>query len=141
MRLGWIGLGVMGASMCAHLQRAGHALTVTTRTRAKAEALLAAGAAWADTPRAVAEASEVVFTMVGFPRDVREVALGKEADEVGRKLRAASRRRAKAHRVENRARWRTVPVGGRRVIGLAKLRHLRGLAGSPAIRSDGRPDP
>jgi 3-hydroxyisobutyrate dehydrogenase len=76
MRLGWIGLGVMGASMAAHLQRAGHALTVTTRTRAKAEPLLAEGAAWADSARAVAEASEVVFAMVGFPRDVREVALG-----------------------------------------------------------------
>jgi 3-hydroxyisobutyrate dehydrogenase len=76
MRLGWIGLGVMGDSMCAHLQRAGYALTVHTRTRARAAQRLAEGAAWADTPRAVAEASDVVFTMVGFPRDVRAVAFG-----------------------------------------------------------------
>ena len=76
MRLGWIGLGVMGGSMCTHLLRAGYPLTVHTRTRAKAAAQLAAGAAWADSSRAVALASDVVFTMVGFPRDVREVALG-----------------------------------------------------------------
>ncbi len=76
LRVGWIGLGVMGAPMCGHLLRAGHAVTVSTRTRAKAEPLLAAGAAWADGPRAVAEASDVVFTMLGFPRDVREVVLG-----------------------------------------------------------------
>jgi 3-hydroxyisobutyrate dehydrogenase len=76
MNLGWVGLGVMGASMCAHLRRAGHDMTVYTRTRALAEEVLAAGAEWAGTPRAVAEVSDVVFTMVGFPRDVREVALG-----------------------------------------------------------------
>jgi 3-hydroxyisobutyrate dehydrogenase len=68
----------MGAAMCGHLQRAGHAMTVYTRTRARAAERLAEGAAWADSPRAVAEASEIVFTMVGFPRDVREVALGNE---------------------------------------------------------------
>jgi 3-hydroxyisobutyrate dehydrogenase len=75
-RLGWIGLGVMGAPMCAHLQRAGYALTVHSRTRERAEALLDGGASWADHPRAVAHASDVVFTMVGFPCDVREVVLG-----------------------------------------------------------------
>jgi 3-hydroxyisobutyrate dehydrogenase len=74
--LGWIGLGVMGGSMCGHLLRAGYRLTVHTRTRAKAAPQLAAGAVWADSPRAVAEASDVVFSMVGFPSDVREVALG-----------------------------------------------------------------
>jgi 3-hydroxyisobutyrate dehydrogenase len=75
-RIGWIGLGVMGASMAGHLLRAGLAVTVQTRTKAKAEPLIALGAVWADTPRAVAGASDVVFTMVGFPEDVREVALG-----------------------------------------------------------------
>jgi 3-hydroxyisobutyrate dehydrogenase len=75
-KLGWIGLGVMGRSMCAHLLGAGHAVTVYTRTPARADEVIAAGAVWADSPRAVAEASDVVFTMVGFPRDVREVALG-----------------------------------------------------------------
>jgi len=76
MRLGWIGLGVMGAPMCAHLRRAGHELTVHTRTRGRADRAIAEGCVWGDSPRAVAEASEIVFTMVGFPRDVREVLLG-----------------------------------------------------------------
>jgi len=76
MKLGWIGLGVMGGSMCTHLLRAGYPLTVHTRTRAKAAAQLAAGASWADSPRAVARNCDVVFTMVGFPREVREVVLG-----------------------------------------------------------------
>jgi 3-hydroxyisobutyrate dehydrogenase len=82
-RIGWIGLGVMGASMCGHLQRAGYATTVSTRTRARAEALLAAGARWAGSPREVAAASDVVFTMVGFPRDVRDVVIGDEGVLVG----------------------------------------------------------
>jgi 3-hydroxyisobutyrate dehydrogenase len=75
-RIGWIGLGVMGAPMCGHLLRAGYAVRVHTRTRAKAEPLLREGAQWAGDPRALAEASDVVFTLVGFPRDVREVVLG-----------------------------------------------------------------
>ncbi|MBM4268031.1 MAG: NAD(P)-dependent oxidoreductase [Deltaproteobacteria bacterium] len=75
-RIGWIGLGVMGASMGGHLRSAGFRTTVYTRTRAKAEPLLARGAVWAETPRDVAAASDVVFTMVGFPADVREVVLG-----------------------------------------------------------------
>jgi 3-hydroxyisobutyrate dehydrogenase len=74
--IGWIGLGVMGASMCRHLMDAGFAMTVYTRTRASAAPHLAAGAAWADTPAEVAARSDVVFTMVGFPNDVREVILG-----------------------------------------------------------------
>ena len=72
-RIGWIGTGVMGLSMCGHLMAAGHPATVYNRTRAKAEPLLAKGAAWADSPRAVAEASDVVFTIVGYPEDVRRV--------------------------------------------------------------------
>ena len=75
-RIGWIGTGVMGASMCGHLLRAGFAATVFNRTRAKAEPLLAAGARWAESPKAVAAASDVVFTMVGYPADVRQVILG-----------------------------------------------------------------
>ena len=78
MRVGWIGLGVMGGSMCMHLVRAGYPLTVHTRTRAKAAAQLAAGAVWADSPVGVAQVSDVVFTMLGFPNDVREVALGRD---------------------------------------------------------------
>jgi 3-hydroxyisobutyrate dehydrogenase len=75
-RIGWIGVGVMGRSMCAHLVGAGYRTTVTTRTREKAQPLLDRGAAWADTPRAVAEASDVLVTMVGFPADVRDVYFG-----------------------------------------------------------------
>ena len=72
-RIGWIGTGVMGQSMCGHLLAEGYRTTLYTRTRAKAQALLDRGAAWADSPRAVAESSDVLFTMVGFPRDVRDV--------------------------------------------------------------------
>jgi 3-hydroxyisobutyrate dehydrogenase len=75
-RIGWIGAGVMGASMAARLLDAGYAVTVTTRTRARAAPLLAAGADWAETGAGVAARSDVVFSMVGFPADVREVLLG-----------------------------------------------------------------
>jgi len=76
MRVGWIGTGVMGASMCGHVLDKGHEVTLHTRTRQKAEPLLARGAAWADSPRAVADASDVVCTMLGFPDEVRAVYLG-----------------------------------------------------------------
>lgn len=75
-RIGWIGLGVMGTSMCGHLMARGFSMTVHNRTRSKAEGLLQRGAAWANTPREVAERSDVVFAIVGFPQDVREVMLG-----------------------------------------------------------------
>ena len=72
-RIGWIGTGVMGHSMCGHLLAAGFPTTVYSRTKAKSDPLLSAGASWADSPREVAAASDVIFTMVGFPQDVREV--------------------------------------------------------------------
>ncbi|MDQ1432347.1 MAG: 3-hydroxyisobutyrate dehydrogenase [Actinomycetota bacterium] len=75
-RVGWIGTGVMGGAMCGHLLRGGYPVTVTTRTRARADALTAEGAVWAATPAEVAAASDLVFSMVGFPADVREVVLG-----------------------------------------------------------------
>jgi 3-hydroxyisobutyrate dehydrogenase len=68
----------MGSSMCGHLLDAGYAATVYSRTRARAEPLLEKGATWADSPPAVAEASDVVFTMLGFPVDVRGVVLGRD---------------------------------------------------------------
>lgn len=77
-RVGWIGTGVMGASMCGHLLQAGFATTVFTRSRAKAASLLERGADWAATPREVAEKSDIVFAIVGFPKDVREVFLGSQ---------------------------------------------------------------
>lgn len=75
-RVGWIGTGVMGASMCGHLLGRGFAITVHSRTRAKAEPLLGRGALWADSPAEVAERSDVVFTMLGFPDEVRACILG-----------------------------------------------------------------
>ena len=75
-RIGWIGTGVMGSSMCGHLITAGYAATVYNRTAEKARPLVAKGAKLADSPRSVAEAADVIFTIVGFPHDVREVTLG-----------------------------------------------------------------
>ena len=66
----------MGTAMAGHLLAKGHALTVFSRTRFKAEGLLLRGARWADSPARVADESDVVFTMVGFPRDVSDVYLG-----------------------------------------------------------------
>lgn len=77
-RIGWIGTGVMGSSMCGHLLTHGFSVTASTRTREKASALLDAGATWADSPSEVASNSDLVFTMVGYPADVREVILGDE---------------------------------------------------------------
>lgn len=76
--VGFIGTGVMGAAMAGHLLAAGHAVTVYNRTRAKAQPLLEAGAAWADSPAAAAREAAVVVTILGFPEDVREVYLGRD---------------------------------------------------------------
>src|SRR6476619_7285077 len=75
-RVGWIGTGVMGSSMVGHLMTAGFKPPVYTPRKEKAERLRGGAAAWPDTPKAVAEASDVVFAIVGFPADVREVFLG-----------------------------------------------------------------
>jgi 3-hydroxyisobutyrate dehydrogenase len=82
-RVGWIGTGVMGRWMCHHLLARGYKATVYNRSRDKAKPLLDEGAAWADSPRAVAERSDVVFAIVGFPRDVREVFLGPDGALAG----------------------------------------------------------
>jgi 3-hydroxyisobutyrate dehydrogenase len=82
-RIGWIGLGVMGRSMCGHLIDRGFSATVYTRTTKTADSVLAKGAEWADGPKTVAEQSDVVFTIVGFPSDVREVVLGPDGALAG----------------------------------------------------------
>lgn len=82
-RLGWIGTGVMGASMCGHLMNAGFTVFVHNRTKAKAQRLASHGAHWADSPRQVAEAADVIFTMVGTPADVRHVVLESEGTLAG----------------------------------------------------------
>jgi len=83
--VGWIGTGVMGASMARHLLDAGYPMTVFSRTRRRAEPLLEAGAAWAESPRCVAERSEITFSIVGYPSDVREVHLGADGTLAGAK--------------------------------------------------------
>ncbi len=65
--------------MCGHLMARGFPTTVFNRTRSKADSLIQAGATWADSPKAVAENSDVVFSIVGYPEDVREVLLGERA--------------------------------------------------------------
>jgi 3-hydroxyisobutyrate dehydrogenase len=84
-RIGWIGTGVMGRWMCQHLMIKGYKATVYNRTKDKAKPLLDQGAAWADTPQHVAEKSDIVFAIVGFPKDVREVFLGSQGALAGTK--------------------------------------------------------
>ena len=76
MQVGFIGLGAMGALIVPRLMAAGHGVTGWNRSRGKADALLKSGMAWADTPRAVAEKSEIVFSIVTDGAAVRAVALG-----------------------------------------------------------------
>ena len=73
LKLGWIGLGVMGAPMCGHLLAAGYPVSVYTRSRHRAEPLLEAGAKWCESPRDVADDADVIFTMVGTAQEVRDV--------------------------------------------------------------------
>jgi 3-hydroxyisobutyrate dehydrogenase len=82
-RVGWIGTGVMGQSMCGHIIAKGYKATVYNRSKEKAQGLLDKGAGWADPPKAVAEKSDIIFAIVGFPPDVREVFLGKEGALAG----------------------------------------------------------
>jgi len=75
-KIGWIGTGVMGNSMCRRIMNEGYALSVYNRTRGKCEELCGCGAVWCDSPGDVAARSDIVFTMVGEPPDVEEVILG-----------------------------------------------------------------
>src|SRR5215204_52858 len=84
-RIGWIGTGVMGRSMCGHLIAAGYKVTLFTRAKEKAAELMEHGAAWAGSPREVAAVSDVVISIVGFPHDVREVILGNDGVLAGSK--------------------------------------------------------
>lgn len=76
IRVGFIGLGIMGRSMAGHILNAGYQLNVYNRSRDKADELVARGAQWCDTPGDVAAASDIVISMVGFPHDVEEIYLG-----------------------------------------------------------------
>lgn len=74
-KISFIGTGVMGASIVNHLLQAGYPVTVYTRTKEKAEPLLAAGAKWASTVAQAVQDAELIFTMVGMPSDVEDIYL------------------------------------------------------------------
>jgi 3-hydroxyisobutyrate dehydrogenase len=76
LRVGFIGLGIMGQSMAGHLLAAGHPLNVFNRSKAKTDDLVAKGAKWFDTIGDLAAESDVIITMVGYPSDVEDVYLG-----------------------------------------------------------------
>lgn len=75
-KIGWIGTGIMGRSMAAKFREAGYALYVYNRTKSKANELIEKGAIWKDSPEDVARESDIVFSIVGYPSDVRETILG-----------------------------------------------------------------
>ncbi len=75
-RIAWIGTGVMGEPMAGHMVEAGYDVVVNTRTRSRADGLVARGAAWADSPAEAADGAHVAFSMVGYPQDVEAVHLG-----------------------------------------------------------------
>lgn len=75
-KIGFIGTGVMGASIVKHLLNAGHEVTIYTRTKSKAEELIALGAMWASSPAEASKDQHIIFTMVGYPKDVEEVYFG-----------------------------------------------------------------
>ena len=75
-RIGFIGLGIMGAAMAGHLMDAGYELSVYNRTRSKTDALVARGAKYCESPGACARGQDAVITIVGYPKDVEEIYLG-----------------------------------------------------------------
>ena len=83
MQLGFVGLGAMGQLIVPRLMAAGHSVTGWNRSRARAEPLIKAGMRWADSPRAVAEKSEIVFSIVTDATAVKSVALGKDGIVAG----------------------------------------------------------
>ena len=74
--IGWIGTGVMGSSMCMRLIVKGYKAYVYNRTKRKAKALIDAGAEWVESPGEAAHKADFLFTIVGFPDDVRQVYFG-----------------------------------------------------------------
>ncbi|MBA1392506.1 NAD(P)-dependent oxidoreductase, partial [Lactobacillus sp. XV13L] len=90
MKIGFIGTGVMGNAIASNLIKAGHDLWVYNRTKSKTDNLVAAGATWCDSPQAVVNAAEIIFTMLGFPQDVEQVYYGEKgifaADVAGKTL-------------------------------------------------------
>ncbi|EAG9229627.1 NAD(P)-dependent oxidoreductase [Listeria monocytogenes] len=75
-KIGFVGTGVMGSSMAAHLLEAGYEVSVYTRTKTKAKDLIDKGAIWTDTPGELASKVDILISMVGYPKDVEELYLG-----------------------------------------------------------------
>ena len=82
IKVGWIGTGVMGKSMCGHLMKNGYQLSLFTRTKSKAEDLLKEGATFLE-PTQLAQQSDVLFLMLGYPHDVEQVVLNPETGVLG----------------------------------------------------------
>lgn len=87
-KIGFIGTGVMGASIIQNMLKSGLSVNVFNRTKSKTDQLVQAGAAWKDSPKEIVEDSEIIFTMVGFPTDVETIYFGEtgifEADFTGK---------------------------------------------------------
>lgn len=77
IKIGWIGTGVMGSSMCERLLNEGFICYVNNRTASKARSLVEKGAIYLNTPKEVAREADIIFTIVGYPKDVEEVYFGK----------------------------------------------------------------
>lgn len=75
--LGFIGTGVMGSNMAGHLLTAGNEVHIYNRTKSKAEKLIRGGAIWEDSPADIVSKCKIVFTIVGYPKDVEDIYLGK----------------------------------------------------------------
>lgn len=75
-KIGFIGVGIMGKSMVRNLRKAGYEVAIYTRTKAKAEDVIAEGAVWCDTVAECAKGRDAVITIVGYPKDVEEVYFG-----------------------------------------------------------------
>lgn len=76
-KIGWIGTGLMGKPMAHHLVNAGYTVNVTNRTKNKALSLIDAGCQWFESPAELAKNSDVIITIIGYPKDVEAVYFGK----------------------------------------------------------------
>ena len=122
MKVGFVGLGVMGLPMARHLMAAGHTLAVWARRPAAAEALLAEGATWCATPAALAAQCEVVISIITASADVEQLALGPAGLIEGfapgavhvdmSTIAPASARRLAARYAERGVGWLDAPVSG-----------------------------
>ena len=82
-KIGWIGTGVMGLSMCSHLLDANHKVYVYNRTKSRTDTLIEKGAIWCSSPKEIAKNADIIFSIVGFPKDVEEVYFGEGGVFVG----------------------------------------------------------